>query len=165
MRMVFRTLLAGTLSFTAMVAALWGAETGDSVVVVYNARMPDSKKVAEHYASRRQVPGRQIVGLDLPTGETMSRTEYREQLHEPLLSFLEKNKLFVYPPAKSDEDKDITPVEAKIRYAVLCYGVPLRIAEDPSLLDPGAEKLAEPLRRNGAAVDSELCTLPVKHRA
>jgi uncharacterized protein (TIGR03790 family) len=58
---------------------------------------------------------------------------------------------------------DVRPIAAKVRYAVLCYGVPLRIAEDPSLADPGAERVAEPLRRNGAAVDSELCTLPVKN--
>src|SRR5665213_2631792 len=47
-----------------------------------------------------------------------------------------------------------------VRYAVLCYGVPLRIAEDPSRSEPGEEKLAAPLHRNGAAVDSELCLLP-----
>jgi uncharacterized protein (TIGR03790 family) len=162
--MVFRTFLAGTLSIMGMVAALRGAESGESVVLIYNARMPDSKDVANHYAARRNVPGRQILGLKLPTSETMSRTEYREQLQEPLLKFLEKNKLFVYPPARDGNDeKDQRPIAAKVRYAVLCYGVPLRIAEDPTLADPGAEKIAEPLRRNGAAVDSELCTLPVKN--
>jgi uncharacterized protein (TIGR03790 family) len=147
-----------------MVVALRGAEPGASVVLIYNARLPDSREVANHYAERRNVPARQILGLKLPTGETMSRTEYREQLQEPLLKFLEKNKLFVYPPAKAGGDeKDIRPVAAQVRYAVLCYGVPLRIAEDPALADPGAEKVPEPLRRNGAAVDSELCTLPVKN--
>jgi uncharacterized protein (TIGR03790 family) len=161
--MVFRTFLAGTLSMMAAVLALRGAEPGESVVLIYNARLPDSKGVADHYAARRNVPAGQIIGLDLPTGETMSRTEYRQQLQEPLLKFLEQNRLLVYPPAMAGGEKDIKPIAAKIRYAVLCYGVPLRIAEDPSLADPGAEKLAEPMRRNGAAVDSELCTLPVKN--
>ena len=162
--MVFRTFLAGTLSVMALVAALRGAESGESVVLIYNTRLPNSKDVADHYAARRSVPAGQIIGLDLPTGETMSRAQYRELLQKPLLNFLEQNRLFVYPPATDGGDeKDVKPTAAKVRYAVLCYGVPLRIAEDPSWPDPGAEKLPEPLRRNGAAVDSELCTLPVKN--
>jgi uncharacterized protein (TIGR03790 family) len=162
--MVFRTFLAGTLSAMALVAAVRGAEPGESVVLIYNARLPESKDVSDHYAARRNVPAGQILGLDLPTGETISRSEYRQQLQEPLLKFLEQNKLFVYPlAADGAEVKDLKPIAAKVRYAVLCYGVPLRIAEDPSLADPGAEQVIEQLRRNGAAVDSELCTLPVKN--
>ena len=145
-------------------AALGAAQPGSSVVVIYNSRLPESKDVADHYAALRDVPAGQIIGLDLSTGETMSRAEYREQLEQPLRTFLERNKLFTYPPAPSGGDpKDVLPIAAKVRYAVLCYGVPLRIAEDPALVDPGAEKIVEPMRRNGAAVDSELCTLPVKN--
>jgi uncharacterized protein (TIGR03790 family) len=159
---MFKTFLAGTLSGMALVVALRGAEPGASVVLIYNARMRESKNVANHYATRRNVPASQIIGLDLPTGETMSRTEYRQQLQQPLLKFLQQNKLFVYPPsAAGSEQKDLKPIAASIRYAVLAYGVPLRIAEDPSLADPGAEGIREVLRRNGAAVDSELSTLPV----
>jgi uncharacterized protein (TIGR03790 family) len=157
-----RTFLAGTLSLTALVAALRGADSGPSVVLIYNARLPESKNVADHYAARRNVPPGQIIGLDLPTGETMSRAEYREQLQQPLLKFLQQNKLFDYSPlATGSGQKDVKPIAAKVRYAVLCYGVPLRIAEDPLLPDPGAEKVREQFRRNGAAVDSELCTLPI----
>jgi uncharacterized protein (TIGR03790 family) len=162
--MFVRAFLPGTLSVMAMVLALRGAEPGESVVLIYNARSTDSKDVADHYASRRNVPASQILGLDLPSVETMSRTEYRQQLQEPLLKFLEQNKLWVYPSAAAGSDeKDVKPISAKVRYAVLCYGVPLRIAEDPSLVDPGAEKVIEVFRRNGAAVDSELCTLPTKN--
>jgi uncharacterized protein (TIGR03790 family) len=126
--------------------------------------VPESKDVADHYAARRNVPPGQVLGLDLPAGETMSRTEYREQLEQPLLKFLEDNGLLVYPPLKAgSEQKDIMPLAAKVRYVVLCYGVPLRIGEDASLVDPGAEKIRQELRRNGAAVDSELCTLPIKN--
>jgi uncharacterized protein (TIGR03790 family) len=146
----------------ALTGALRGAEPGESVVLIYNARMPESKAVADHYAARRNVPAAQIIGLDLSVGETISRLEYRENLQQPLLKFLQENKLLVYPPlAAGSEQKDVKPIAAKIRYAVLCYGVPLRIAEDASLDDPGAEQIPQPLRRNGAAVDSELSTLPV----
>src|SRR5208283_4279847 len=44
---------------------------------------------------------------------------------------------------------------------VLCFGVPLRILDDPQLAEPDLEQLAPELRgRNGAAVDSELAVLP-----
>jgi uncharacterized protein (TIGR03790 family) len=161
--MLMRACLAAAVSLAAGVLTLRGAEAGDSVVVIYNSRMPESRDVAEHYAARREVPADRVIGLELPGGETMSRGEYRGQLEEPLLKFLERKRLFVYPPAETAANQsDVKPIEATVRYAVLCYGVPLRIAEDPSLVEAGAEKLAEPLRRNGAAVDSELCTLPVK---
>jgi uncharacterized protein (TIGR03790 family) len=51
--------------------------------------------------------------------------------------------------------------ESKIRYAVLCYGMPLGINPDPTLKEPGMEKLRPELRRDEAAVDSELATLPL----
>jgi len=160
--MLIRACLAAGLSLAAGVVTLRGAEAGDSVVVIYNSRMPESRDVAEHYAARRKVPAERIIGLELPGGETMSRAEYRRQLQEPLLDFLERKKLFVYASAEADTNKsDVNPVAATVRYAVLCYGVPLRIAEDPSLAEPGADKVADGVRRNGAAVDSELCTLPV----
>jgi uncharacterized protein (TIGR03790 family) len=159
-----RTFLAGTISVMALAAALRGAEPGASVVLIYNARLPESKDIAGHYAARRNVPASQIIGLDLPVVETMSRADYCAQLQQPLLKFLEQNQLFVYPSSTNGGGPaNLLPIAAKVRYAVLCYGVPLRIAEDPSLDDPGAEKLVPELRRNGAAVDSELCTLPVKN--
>src|SRR5204863_7494089 len=51
--------------------------------------------------------------------------------------------------------------ESKIRYLVLCYGVPLHIAKDPNLKEKAAESARAELRRNEAAVDSELCLLPM----
>jgi uncharacterized protein (TIGR03790 family) len=132
-------------------------ESGESVVVVYNSKLPASKEVADHYALARHVPAGQIIGLALPTEEVMSRSDYREELEQPLLTFLETNQLLVYSTPKA-----AAPSESKIRYAVLCYGVPLRIAEDGSLIEPGQEKIRSEIRRNGAAVDSELCHLPIR---
>jgi uncharacterized protein (TIGR03790 family) len=162
--MLCRTFLPASLTLLAAVVRLCGGEPGASVVLIYNTRLAESKDVAEHYADRRHVPAHQILGLDLPRGETMSRAEYREQLQQPLLNFLQQNKLFVYPSAAGDAtQKDVKPIAATVRYAVLCFGVPLRIAEDPLLVEPAAAQVQEALRRNGAAVDSELCTLPILH--
>ena len=147
------------LCLTLAVRAPCAAESGASVVLVYNSRLPESRDVAPHYAAVRNVPPGQIIGLDLPEGEVISRAEYRSGLAGPLADFLERQALCVYPPASSSTHA-LKPVEARVRYAVLCHGVPLKIAEDGSLQEPGAARFPEGVRRNGAAVDSELCLLP-----
>ncbi len=155
----FPIILALTVS--AGGGALFAAEPGDAVVVIYNAQLPESKGVADYYAARRHVPENQIIGLKLPTTETMTRGEYQDQLENPLLHFLDAEKLLVFEPDAGSANNGARKLkEAKIRYAVLCYGVPLKILEDGSLKEPGEEKLQEALRRNEAAVDSELCLLP-----
>jgi uncharacterized protein (TIGR03790 family) len=141
-------------------------ETGESVIVVYNSRMPESKEVALHYAERRNVPSKQVVGFDLPTGEAMSRAEYREDLEKPLLKWLEKKDFFIYRAGFTGNKIKESALnwklkEAKIRYAVLCYGVPSKILRDGGLVEPEAEKMKSELRRNEAAVDSELAMLPL----
>ena len=55
------------------------AEPGDTVVVLYNKRVPESKSVALHYADVRKVPSNQVFGLELPSTEAMSRAEFRTQ--------------------------------------------------------------------------------------
>jgi uncharacterized protein (TIGR03790 family) len=139
------------------------AEPGNSVVVVYNSLVPQSKDVAAYYASKRGVPESQVQGLELPTTETMTRREYRQDLQEPLLKFLERKGLFVFEPETAtlgSAGRGRKLQQSLIRYLVLCYGAPLRIAEDAELSEPGEEQLPAPLRRNGAAVDSELSILP-----
>ena len=147
-------------------AAVFGAESGAQVFVVYNSRVPESKGVAEHYAAMRDVPSDQILGLDLPTSEKISRTDFREHLQKPLTKALESRRIIrwdtVTTPATKDQPRRVEQriVATKVRYLVLCYGVPLIILKDPDLHEPDAEKLPEQLRRNEAAVDSELACLP-----
>jgi uncharacterized protein (TIGR03790 family) len=136
---------------------------GDEVIVIYNTRVPESKQVAEYYAQRRAVPTNQVLGLDLPTDESMSRQEFLEKLQAPLLKHLEAEKLFTYGPATNrvpNSKPSDAPVRrvvgARVRYAVLCYGVPVKISADPKLVEEGADKLPAELQRNQAAVDSQL---------
>src|SRR5439155_7570575 len=85
----------------------------------------------------------------------------------PLLKALEGQKLVVVRsdiiPATRDKTGDVAQrvAAARIRYATLCYGVPVRILNDPDLSEPGAEKMRPEARRNEAAVDSELAALPL----
>ncbi len=140
---------------------------GDEAFVVFNTRVPESKEVADHYAAVRQVPPGQVLGLDLPTSEAMARRDYREGLEMPLAKALQERKLFQlgsrdFPGTNgAGQRREGWVVAAKIRYLVLCYGVPLKISADPNLREAGAEKLQPELQRNDAAVDSELACLPL----
>jgi uncharacterized protein (TIGR03790 family) len=156
-----RVVGAAGFCLTLVGPELHAAQSGQAVVLVYNSLLPESRDVANHYAAVRGVPSDQVIGLSLPEGETMTRAEYRDTLENPLLAFLQQKGLLVYPAPLSDAlTNGLKPAQCKVRYAVLCFGVPLRIAEDVSLYKPGDEKLPEAMRRNGAAVDSELCLLP-----
>lgn len=72
------------------------------VLVVANRNLPDSLEVARHYCQLRQVPATNIVVLDLPTGEEMTRDQFNTQLRGPIRSELQRRMtlpkvlLFVY---------------------------------------------------------------------
>ena len=142
---------------------------GNEVVVVYNSTMPESKAVADQYASLRAVPRDQVIGFSLPKTERMTRQEYRQQLEQPLLQQLERSQLLTFPSPASSRGaattNSIWPSEAKIRYVLLCYGVPLSIAEDPSLIERAPDDMPAAIRKNEAAVDSELALLPLDRGA
>ena len=151
----------------AFIASSLRAENpGDEVVVVYNSRVPESKSIAHHYAELRHVPTNQIFGFDLSTGIEMSRTEFASKLQKPLAKTLEQQKLWhtgsQLAPATNGQRSHLewSVKNSRIRYLVLCYGVPVRIAEDPALKEPALENVRPELRRNVAAVDNELALLP-----
>src|SRR5581483_403497 len=145
----------------------FGANQGDEVVVVYNTRVPESKEIAQYYAAKRQVPTNQVFGFDLPTGEDMTRREYEILLQLPLANAIRTNKLWHFetqliPATNHQPEKLVWKIDgSKIRYAALCYGVPVRITADPNYPEEGSDKLRPEMRRNEAAVDSELSLLPL----
>ena len=139
----------------------------DEVVVVYNKRLAESKDVADYYATRRGVPSKQVLGLELPISEEISRETFERELQEPLLRALERNRWLVFdtrqvPATNGNPARSGSYVHsAQVRYVVLCYGIPLRILPDPTRQEPASTNLTRELQRNEAAVDSELATLPL----
>ncbi len=138
---------------------------GKSVVIVFNKNVTESKEVAEHYADRRGVPEDQILGLDTSKSESITRQEFQTTLYEPIFQFLKDNELF-------ETDFELVPAtreragmvyqnltKSKIRYLVLCYGVPVKIKEDKALTEAAEEAMRVELRYNRAAVDHELAWL------
>jgi uncharacterized protein (TIGR03790 family) len=78
------------------------------VFVVANKNVPASRAVAEHYLAKRGVPKQNLIELDLPTGEDISRDDYDAKLAGPLRDALKNRR---------DAAKVILTV----------YGVPLRV--------------------------------------
>lgn len=78
------------------------------VFVLANKNMPDSKEVAEHYCKQRRVPAENIIWLELPATEDISREDYDAKIVAPVRAVLK-------------DKKD----QAKVLLTV--YGVPLRV--------------------------------------
>jgi len=130
------------------------------VVVLYNSHVPASRAIADHYAAMRHVPANQIFPFGLTTNEVMTRADFKEFLQTRLAADLVENglwkfgKVTVGASTHQRGHSETGVVASKIRYAVLCWGMPLKIAEtDTPPTDSG-------LNRNEASVDSELTWLP-----
>lgn len=166
MKLVLPMLLLGLCAGTATLRAQ-STNPGDEVVVVYNRMQPESKALADYYAQRRHVPTNQVLGFEVSTNEEISRQQFRQSLQKPLAKALEDDHLWHIAAqmthATSNQPAAVhwRVISSKIRYAVLCYGIPLKIAGDPNLQEPGMDKLRPEMRRNEAAVDSELALLPM----
>lgn len=162
-----KQIVFGVLVWLQASFGLYAADAGAQAIVVYNSNVPESKALAQYYAEQRQVPANQIFGFALTTNESISRTEFREKLEEPLAKAIAAKKLWRIGPTSSPGTNNQPPVihwrpvASKIRYAVLCYGMPLKILSDPNLKEEAAEKMRPEMRRNEAAVDSELALLPL----
>src|SRR5262245_24926485 len=124
-----RSASIAAISVALFVPSALADDAGSSVVVVYNRSMPESKQVANYYAQRRNVPESHVIGFDLPPSETISRADYLSKLEQPFLDQLREKKLFTFGTNESSRSR---LTDAKIRYAVLCYGVPTKILADAS---------------------------------
>jgi uncharacterized protein (TIGR03790 family) len=139
-------------------------DTGADVVVIFNSRMPESKEVAEYYAKRRNVPTNQVWGVELSPTEAITRTDYLEKIQTPILKKLEDSKLWVWGLDAPSGSAGRKLASAKVKYAVLCYGVPTKFLQDTNLVEKGTETARPELRRNEASVDSQLACLPLVHQ-
>lgn len=133
-----------------------------ATLVVYNSRDPDSRALAEYYAEKRFIPTGQIVGLDCPTDEEISRQQYTENIETPLRGLFERNNWW---DVRTGFDGARTITGSQIRYVALMRGMPMKIR---TVIQPPAPDKPAPPRPNGgdpvlghdeASVDSELCAL------
>jgi uncharacterized protein (TIGR03790 family) len=91
-----------------------------NVFLLVNKNVRESRPIAEHYCKKRGVPEKNILALDLPPGEDITREDYNRRIVAPLRAALKDRK-----------------EEARVLVSV--YGVPLRVG--PHL--PNAEERAQ----------------------
>lgn len=133
------------------------------VVILANARQPDSVRLAEFYAEKRGIPAANIIALPLPEAETITWREFIDQVYQPLQDTLYQRG-WIEGTATSLLDKlgrkRYGFTGHHLSYLVVCRGVPLRIYNDPTLLDESnPRRIAPQFNKNEAAVDAELSLL------
>ncbi|MEZ5303671.1 MAG: TIGR03790 family protein [Verrucomicrobiales bacterium] len=129
--------------------------------VVYNASIPESKKLAELYAEARAIPEENLIGLICPKDETVDRFMFETTIQKPLRDTFEKRGWWRMAQTNQGPQAQAN----KIRVMVLSWGVPLRIKwepppaeRDPETGKPVPQK-QDPFATEAASVDSELAVL------
>jgi uncharacterized protein (TIGR03790 family) len=135
----------------------------DRVVILANSRQPESVRLAEFYAGQRAVPPANILALPLPEAESITWREFIDQVWQPVQDELHRRG-WIEGTSSHLLDRlgrrRYAGTGNRISYLVVCRGVPLRIYNDPTLLEarPG-RKIAPELNKNESAVDAELSLL------
>ncbi len=91
-----------------------GAQTVDNLLLVINARSPESVQIGEYYARKRAVPAERIVRLQVDPTEQITRAVFDNAIEGPLAAMFAQRGL-----------------QDRILYIVLTKGVPLRISGSP----------------------------------
>jgi len=134
------------------------------VAVVFNQSLPESVELARSYQKARSIPEKNMIGLDLPDREEITRAEYVSMLEKPLRDLFEKNRW--WKRGRTSEGV-IVASENQIEVMVTMRGVPLKISrlakeaspESKTQKDPAATPANPVQDANEAAVDSELAIL------
>jgi uncharacterized protein (TIGR03790 family) len=149
-------------NFAISLPAQTNAALAEEMVIVVNRNDPDSLSIGQHYARQRGIPESRIVHLTAPIKETISIAEYANTVANPLLNALLENEWVKGVKAGS---KDVYGRERlsvsihSIPFVVLIKGVPLRISNDPMLIEESSTNLPTQFRVNNGSVDGEIALL------
>lgn len=134
------------------------------VVILANSRQAESVRLAEFYAGQRAIPVANIVALPLPEAESITWREFIDQVWQPVQDELHRRG-WIDGTTSSLFDRlgrrRYAATSNRIAYLVTCRGVPLRINNDPTLLELAKvdRRMAPELHKNESAVDAELCLI------
>jgi len=135
----------------------------ERVVVVANSRDPDSEAIARYYIRKRNIPETNLILMDAPDVTDVTWPEFVDKIFNPLRERLTKDGwLQAYPTDLKDADGRLRYgfFGNRIDFLVVCYGMPIRILNDPARLTATPLTLDhKELYTNQAAVDSELALL------
>jgi len=128
-----------------------------SVVILYNSDLPSSKELADFYASKRNIPADNLIGLPLPEKGKISRVEYNTLIRDPLRKHFNENDWWKL----QDVGKGIKlATQNKIKVMVCMYGVPYGVDQD-STVKLSNEQMNPITKLNCSSVDSELAVLSI----
>jgi uncharacterized protein (TIGR03790 family) len=150
------------LCWLVPISAQTNQALAERIVIVVNRQAPDSLEIGQYYARQRGIPEANIVQLDAPTEETITIAQYAEKIANPLLdAMLEQGWVTgVKASAKDRYGRERLSVSIhQIPYVVLIKGLPLRIANDPNLLEDSSADLPKQFRVNNGSVDGEIALL------
>ncbi len=151
-----RHLLQNLLLLLAVTATAGAADNwSEQMLIVANRKLPASVNLAHYYADRRGIATNRIFLLDCPETFQITRREFNDTLRDPIDRHLQQQGWL-------KRDSLGQTVRNDCWLMLLCFGVPLKIAPDPDLREPGADRLPPQLRRDEAAVDSDLARLPLR---
>lgn len=155
-------------------AALAPAARGDelpappkpnTVCVVYNEAIPQSKELAASYAAGRLIPEENLIGLNLPEAEQITREQYDALVRLPLVSEFDRRDWWT---RARNAEGNLEPRETRIRIIACMRGVPSRITEPAP--EPPADGSKPPapgqeamMKTTKASVDSELAMLGIEN--
>ena len=141
------------------------APEAESVAILYNSALPESRRLAEFYREARGIPAQNLIALEMPIAADITRDEYEKSMLFPLRA--EFDRRFWW---KRDKDAGgvMLPVLNQIRVLVTVRGVPLRIKQTPKPAAPAPKPgtpapPADPIAgHDEASVDSELAMFGVE---
>ena len=113
------------LTCTLLVCGLAGQALAlgpENLLLIVNKNVPESARIAEHYAQARHVPAGRILALDLPTGDEIPFEQYESRVIPAIRAHLRDNHL-----------------KSEVTCLVTFYGVPLRIGARKETLESKQE--------------------------
>ena len=152
--------------FTAFVpACVCAAPPPESVAILYNLAVPESRQLATAYREARGIPAGNLIPLEMPATRDISRAEYEKHIAAPLREEFDRRSWW---KRSKGRDGVTVPNLNRIKVLVIMRGVPLRITATPKPApappQPGTPTPpANPfLGRDEASVDSELAMFGVE---
>lgn len=159
--LVLTLLVAGTL-FRAVADEAPSKEAA-ATLVIFNAKDPSSRALAEYYAKRRNIDAKRVLGLECSSAEEISREEFLVDIEAPLRRKFNDNGWW-----QIDRDANAQRIVTRsdIRFVAIMRGVPMKIR--PKAVPVRAEGASPPppatteqmlFSHDEASVDSELAAL------
>ncbi|MGL4399598.1 MAG: TIGR03790 family protein [Luteolibacter sp.] len=151
------------LLLVAVASVSRAAISPETVAVLYNSAMPESRKLAEFYLDARGIPQENLIALEMPLTADISREVFEKSILRPLRAEFDHRSWW---KRQTDAGGVKLPVVNRIRVMVCIRGVPLRIQPTPKPAPKPGDPPPDPQNvvagRDDASVDSELAMFGVE---